>query len=98
MLAIRKHIIKKGGEERVQELNIETKEKLLSRLGLRVNDVVLLTGYSKKKCYKIMQLCREEFHGKAGVMSDMITPRSLCLALGTTIEEEMKNIRIAKGY
>ena len=45
-----------------------------------------------------MQLCREEFHGKAGVMSDMITPKSLCLALGTTIEEEMKNIRIAKCY
>ena len=44
MLAIRKHIIKKGGEKEMQQLNIETKEKLLSRLGLRVDDVVLLTG------------------------------------------------------
>ena len=80
------------------ELTIEVKEKVLSKLGLRVDDVELLTGYSKKKCYRIMQMCRDDFNGRAGAMSDMITPRSLCLVLGTTIEEEMKNIGIAKGY
>lgn len=80
------------------ELNIDIKEKVLSKLGLRVDDVVLFTGYSKKKCYRIMQLCRDEFNGRAGAMSDMITPKSLCLALGTTIEDEMRYIGIAKGY
>lgn len=81
----------------MQNLTIEIKEKVLSKLGLRVDDVVLLTGYSKKKCYRIMQMCRDNFNGKAGAMSDMITPRSLCLALGTTIENEMRYIGIAKG-
>lgn len=80
------------------ELTIEVKEKVLSKLGLRVDDVELLTGYSKKKCYRIMQMCRDDFNGRAGSMSDMITPKSLCICLGTTIEEEMKNIGIAKGY
>ena len=80
------------------ELTIEVKEKVRSKLGLRVDDVELLTGYSKKKCYRIMKMCRDDFNGKAGAMSDMITPRSLCLVLGTTIEAEMKNIGIAKGY
>lgn len=80
------------------ELTIEVKEKVLSKLGLRVDDVELLTGYSKKKCYRIMKMCRDDFNGKAGAMSDMITPKSLCICLGTTIEEEMKNIGIAKGY
>ena len=91
----------KQNERRVihmPELTIEVKEKVLSKLGLRVDDVVLLTGYSKKKCYRIMKMCREEFNGRAGAMSDMITPFSLCLALGTTLEDEMRYIGIAKGY
>ena len=79
------------------ELTIEVKEKVLSKLGLRVDDVVLFTGYSKKKCYRIMQMCRNEFNGKAGCMSDMITPESLCKCFGTTIEEQMRLIGIAKG-
>lgn len=78
------------------ELTIEVKEKTLLKLGLRVADVMMFTGYSKKKCYRIMQLCRDEFNGRAGCMSDMITPKSLCLALGTTIEDEMRYIAIAK--
>lgn len=81
----------------MQELTVDVKEKILSKLGLRVDDVVLLTGYSKKKCYEIMQICRNEFNGRAGCMTDMITPRSLCLVLGTTIEDEMRYIGIAKG-
>lgn len=79
------------------ELTIEKKEKTLLKLGLRVDDIMLFTGYSKKKCYQIMQLCRNEFNGRAGCMSDMITPKSLCLALGSTIEDEMRYIAIAKG-
>lgn len=78
-------------------LTIETKEQLLLKQGLRVNDVMLLTGYSKPKSYKIMKLCRDEFNGKAGILTDAITPKSLCIALGTTLEDELKLIGVAKG-
>lgn len=79
-------------------MTLEEKEKVLSKPCIRVNDIVALTGYSKRMCYRLMQECRANFKGRAGIRTDAITPRSLCLALGTTIEEEMKLIGIAKGY
>lgn len=80
------------------KLTIELKEQILSKPCIRINEVMLLTGYSKSNCYVFMQECRKNFKGQAGIRTDAITPRSLCLALGTTIEEEMKLIGIAKGY
>lgn len=80
------------------KLSIETKEQLLSRPCLRAKDIMQLTGYGKSMCYELMQECRKNFNGKAGIRTDAITTRSLCLALGTTLEEEMRLIGIAKGY
>ena len=79
-------------------LTIETKEQILTRPCIRVDDVELLTGYSKRMCYNLMKVCREQFNGTAGIRTDAIKPESLCKALGTTIEEEMRLIGIAKGY
>lgn len=67
----------------------EMKKALLLKMALRVDDVVALTGYSKRKCYEIMAICRRDFAGRAGILTDAITPRSLCKALNTTLEDEL---------
>ncbi len=79
-------------------LTIEKKEQLLSKPCIRVEDVMVLTGYGRSMCYQLMNECRQNFNGRAGIRTDAITPKSLCLALGTTIEAEMRLIGIAKGY
>lgn len=81
-----------------QELTIETKEKVLLKPCIRVKDVMLLTGLSERVSYYLMADCKNNFNGRAGIRTDAITPKSLCLALGTTIEDEMRLIGIAKGY
>lgn len=87
-----------SGNSKTKTLTIESKEQILLKPCIRVDDVILLTGYSKSNCYNLMQECRKNYKGQAGIRTDAITPRSLCLALGTTIEEELKLIGIAKGY
>lgn len=72
-----------------ETLSPERKSALLNRLSLRVKDVMELTGYGKRKCYELMATCRNEFNGKAGVLTDAITPKSLCKACGTTLEEQI---------
>ena len=79
-------------------LTIELKEKILLKPCVRVNDIMAISGYSQRMCYHLMKECREHFNGRAGIRTDAITTKSLCLALGTTIEEEMRLIGIAKGY
>lgn len=79
-------------------LTIELKEQILSKPCIRVDEIMLLTGYSDRMCYKLMDECRRNFNGRAGIRTDAITPTSLCKALGTTIEEQMRLIGIAKGY
>lgn len=70
-------------------LTSEKKKSLLLKLGLNAKEVMLLANCHKSKAYAIMDVCRKEFNGRAGLMSNLITPRSLCLALGTTIEEQL---------
>lgn len=81
----------------MSELTIENKEQILSKLAIRLDDVILFTGYSKRKCQDLMQYCRDKLGGRAGYLTDAITPKSLCEALGTTLEDELKIIYIAKG-
>lgn len=81
-----------------EDLTIETKEKILLKPCIRVNDIETLTGYSRCKCYELMRICKNNFNGQAGIRTDAITPKSLCKALGTSIEEELRLIGIAKGY
>lgn len=78
-------------------IDIETKSKLLNSLGLNAQEVGVLAECSRTKAYKIMQVCRSEFNGQAGLMTNLITPKSLCLALGTTLEDELHNIAVIKG-
>jgi len=77
-------------------LSIEEKEKILTN-PVSVDGVMSLTGYSRKKCYQIMDICRKEYSGRAGRLTDRITPESICLYIGTTLENEMRYIGIAKG-
>ena len=79
-------------------LTLELKEKILLKPCIRLQDIMLLTGFGKSTCYNLMTECKKFYGGKAGLRTDAITPKSLCLALGTTIEEEMRLIGIAKGY
>lgn len=79
-------------------LTIEEKEKILLKPCLRVKDIELLTGYSKSACYQLMSECRANYNGKAGIRTDAITTKSFCLALGTSVEEQMRLIGIAKGF
>lgn len=90
--------IEKKKQQFNQRLTLEVKESLLTKPCLRAKDIELLTGYSKSACYQLMNDCRENFNGKAGIRTDAITTKSLCLALGTTLEEQMRLIGIAKGY
>ena len=77
-------------------MTLEEKERILSKLAIRLEDVMAFTGYSKRKCQDLMTMCRKELNGKAGFLSDAITPSSLCRACGTTLEEELRLIYKAK--
>ena len=81
-----------------QSLSINDKERILNQLCVRVKDVMLLTGYGKRQCYRLMKECRTNFNGCAGIRTDAVTTESLCRALGTTKEKELRAISIAKGY
>lgn len=77
-------------------MTIEEKEKILVKTCIRVEDVMALTGYSKSYCYQMMNECRRDFKGQAGVRTDAILTESFFNYLGTTIEKEMASIIRAK--
>lgn len=81
-----------------KELTLEEKEQLLLKPCLTAKEVQLYTGFSRSVVYRLMCECRKNFNGTAGIRTDAITTKSLCLALGTTIEDEMRLLGIAKGY
>lgn len=88
----------RANQKNLTNLTIELKEHILSKPCIRIDEVMLLTGYSKSNCYSLMKECKKNYKGQTGIRTDSISPKSLCLALGTTIEEQMKLIGIAKGY
>ena len=67
---------------------------LMLKIGIDAKEVQSLVGCSQSYAYKLMKICREEFNGRAGVMSNKITPTSLCKALGTTIEDELHKLKV----
>lgn len=75
----------------------QEKEHLLLKLGLTASDVQELCGCCRSKAYQIMNICRKQYNGKAGVLTNAITPSSLCLALGTSLEAELRLIDSTKG-
>ena len=77
-------------------MTIEEKEEILSKMCLRCDDIVKLTGFSKPHVYKIMRTCRKEFKGTAGIRNDAITTVSLCDYLGLSLEDELALIIRAK--
>lgn len=70
-------------------LTFEEKEKMLSQICLRCDDIMKLTGFCKSKVYAIMKECRNDFNGKAGIRTDAITTTSLFKYFGTSLEEEI---------
>ena len=74
-------------------VSFEDKERLLLQLSLNEKEIELLTGFSKSKCYSLMKICREKYNGQAGKYTSNVKPSSLCLAVGTTLEEELKTLR-----
>lgn len=88
-------------EETLEQLNpgltFEKKERLLLKLCLKSTDVSELTGLSLKRSRELMDICKSQFKGQCGIRVSEITPRSLCEALGTSLEEELKMIAIARN-
>ncbi len=70
----------------------ELKRNLLCKLGLDTTDVCILVGCKKSKASEIMRICRDEFDGQAGILTNRITPASLCRCCGTTLKEELANL------
>lgn len=82
----------------LEPLNLETKEKLLLKPILNAKDIATLTSFSRAVCYRIMTECREKWDGRVGCRTDVVTTKSVLKLLGSTIEEEMRLIGIAKGF
>ena len=78
-------------------MTIEEKEKILTKAGIGIDEIQKFVPCGRTKAYQIRKICIDEFNGRAGVATDRITPKSLCLALGTTIEEELRIIYHAKA-
>ena len=93
---VRKTELLKGSETMKVQLTIEEKESILSQVCLRCEDIMKLTGFSKSNVYKLMNQCRQEFQGKAGVRTDAITTTSLCQYIGIDLEQELATIMRAK--
>lgn len=56
-----------SGNSKTKTLTIESKEQILLKPCIRVDDVILLTGYSKSNCYNLMQECRKNYKGHTEV-------------------------------
>lgn len=95
--------IKKGGQSvslqqtKPKLLTVEEKEAILTKLSLNAQDIMALVGCSLSFAYKIMTFARQEFNGRAGLLTNNITARSLCQVMGTTLEEELKALYFAKN-
>lgn len=79
-------------------MDTNLKEEILSRPIVTCKEVMLFTGWRKSRVYEFMKACKENYEGTVPFRRDAITTRSMCLALGTTLEEQIRQIGIAKGY
>lgn len=78
-------------------LTIETKENLLLKPCLRVDEIMILVGCGRSKAYQLMKLCKTKYNGRVGIRTDAVSTRAVCLMLGTTLEKELELLAIAKG-
>lgn len=79
-------------------MDTNLKEEILSRPIVSCKDVMLFTGWKKSRVYEFMKDCKDKYGGTVPYRKDAITTQSMCIALGTTLEEQLKQIGIAKGY
>lgn len=78
-------------------LSIERKENLLNKLALSYKEVMELASCSRSKAYQLMKLAKTQHNGQAGMLTNSITPTSLCLVLGTSLEKELAILHKAKS-
>lgn len=78
-------------------MTIEEKEYYLLKTNYTAKDVKALLECGSTWASKIMNDCRKKHNG-AVLGRNVITAKSFWLSQGTTIEEELRLLSIAKGY
>ncbi len=78
-------------------MNIEEKESLLLKANYDVHDIMLLEECQATKAYGIMNVCRTKYHGIVPGRGNCVKSESYWLYSGTTIDEELRRMRILRG-
>ena len=78
-------------------MNLVEKEKYLLKASYDFKDVMALAECKKTKAYEVMEACRKRYRGSIPGRPGAITARSYWEYQGTTIEQEIRLLRMLKG-
>ncbi len=80
-------------------MTVEEKETLLLKANYTAKDVMFLANVAHTQATKIMNECRVKYGGAVAGRMNVIKAKSFWEREGTTIEEELRLLSIAKyGY
>lgn len=79
-------------------MTLEEKEYYLMLPAYRVDDIHKMLGGSYDLAKRVKRVCVKEFDGKIEGRPLCVTAKSFWLYMGSSLEEELRLIGIAKGY
>ncbi len=92
-LGLQRKTVQEGGEK----VTIEEKERFLMKPSYTAKDIMDMLGCKKTWATQVMNECRRKFGGLIPGRN-AITPHSFWLHEHTTLDEQLRQLSIAKGY